>query len=250
MDKETEENKVQSTELNDQPSVPVAEAGEQGEAESTVDQVEAIEAGERTALVEALLFASPEPLAVVRLAEICKATEDEIEVAVQELVTRYAQTGSGFEISKVADKYQLRTRVLFAPYVRVMRAGRPKRLSNAALETLAIIAYRQPVVKSDIEKIRGVDVTPTLKTLLERNLVRIMGHQPSVGQPALYGTTEEFLKLFGLSSLGELPTLRDIKELERDPGETGQDDDDAGDEASNSAVMDQDGRSGGVAAAG
>ena len=80
------------------------------------------------------------------------------------------------------------------------------------------MAYRQPIVKSDIEKLRGVDATPTLKTLLERNLIRIAGHLPTVGQPALYGTGEEFLKVFGISSLSELPTLRDLKDLE-DPGE-------------------------------
>jgi segregation and condensation protein B len=93
-------------------------------------------------------------------------------------------------------------------------------LSAAALETLAIVAYRQPIVRSDVEKIRGVDCTPTIKTLLERGLIKILGHQASVGQPALYGTTEEFLKLFGLNSLSELPTLRDLQELERDPGES------------------------------
>lgn len=199
------------------------------------EQVEAIEEGERVALVEALLFASPEPIWPARLAEICQATEDEVNVAIKDLAARYAQTGAGFEIITVADKVQLRTRALFAPYIRLMRAGRPRRLSNAALETLAVIAYRQPVVKSDIEKIRGVDVTPTLKTLLERGVVRIVGHQPSVGQPALYGTTDEFLKLFGLGSLGELPTLRDIKELERDPGETAVEDEEAGDEISGGA---------------
>ena len=92
-------------------------------------------------------------------------------------------------------------------------------MSGPALETLAVIAYRQPIVRSDMEKIRGVDVTPTLKTLLDRRLIRIVGHQETVGQPALYGTTDDFLKVFGLSSLSQLPTLRDLKELDSDPGE-------------------------------
>ena len=104
--------------------------------------------------------------------------------------------------------------------MRALKASAPKRLSNPALETVSIIAYRQPIVKSDIERIRGVDATPTLKTLIERDLVKIVGHQPSVGQPALYGTTDGFLKLFGLKSLSDLPTLRDLEELQRDPGET------------------------------
>ena len=106
-----------------------------------------------------------------------------------------------------------------------MKAGRPRRLSPPALETLAIVAYRQPIVKSDVEKIRGVDATPTLKTLLEKGFVRIVGHRDSVGQPALYGTTEKFLHVFGIRSLSELPTLRDLKELESDPGEVDYDDD-------------------------
>jgi segregation and condensation protein B len=98
-------------------------------------------------------------------------------------------------------------------------AVRPRRLSQAALETLSVIAYQQPVVKSEIDKIRGVDVAPTIKTLLERNLVKIIGYQASVGQPALYGTTEDFLKVFGLSSLAALPAMRDLKALAKEPGE-------------------------------
>jgi segregation and condensation protein B len=82
-----------------------------------------------------------------------------------------------------------------------------------------VIAYQQPVVKSEIDKIRGVDVAPTIKTLLERNLVKIIGYQASVGQPALYGTTEDFLKVFGLSSLAALPAMRDLKALAKEPGE-------------------------------
>jgi segregation and condensation protein B len=133
---------------------------------------------------------------------------------------KYTGGSNGFELLKVADKYQFRTRAIFAPYIRELKAERPRRLSAAALETLAVVAYRQPVVKSDIERIRGVDVTPTLKTLLERALVKIVGHQPTAGQPALYGTTEEFLRLFSLNSLAQLPSLRDLREFERDPGES------------------------------
>ena len=227
-----------------EPSQEAAQSADGAESPQPLEHVEASDEGEQVALIEALLFASGEPLSGERIAEICKITPEEVMLCVQELTARYAQAGSGFEIVTVAEQYQLRTRALFAPYLRVMRAGRPRRLSNAALETLAIVAYRQPVVKSDIEKIRGVDVTPTLKTLLERALVRIVGHQPTVGQPALYGTTDEFLKLFGLSSLGELPTLRDIKELERDPGESGLDEGEAevsSDDVSREGVQSEDG---------
>jgi segregation and condensation protein B len=103
-------------------------------------------------------------------------------------------------------------------------AVKPRKLSQAALETLAVIAYQQPVVKSEVDKIRGVDVAPTIKTLLERKLVKIIGYQASVGQPALYGTTEDFLQIFGLSSLSALPAMRDLKSLVKEPGEAQQGD--------------------------
>ena len=114
---------------------------------------------------------------------------------------------------------QLRTKAIYAEYVRNLIAVKPRKLSQAALETLAVIAYQQPVVKSEVDKIRGVDVAPTIKTLLERKLVKILGYQASVGQPALYGTTEDFLSIFGLTSLSELPSLRDLKALVKEPGE-------------------------------
>ena len=205
-----------------------------------------IEEGLEQSVIEALLFSSDVPVAPERMAEITGITKEAVEAAIIGLKSQYAENSSGIEIIQVADKYQLRTRNAFAPYIRALRADRPRRLSNAALETLAVIAYRQPVVKSDIEKIRGVDVTPTLKTLLDRGLARIVGHQSTVGQPALYGTTEEFLTLFGLKSLGELPTLRDIKEFERDPGE--QQNGEAGDETGSARSGMDDGNGGGEAA--
>ena len=108
------------------------------------------------------------------------------------------------------------------PYLTALRAAKPKKLSTQALETLAIVAYRQPIVKSDVEVIRGVDATPTIKTLLDRKLIKIVGYQDSVGHPALYGTTERFLELFGLESLRELPNLRELEAIEGDPGEIGE----------------------------
>ncbi|NLF25216.1 MAG: SMC-Scp complex subunit ScpB, partial [Deltaproteobacteria bacterium] len=157
-----------------------------------------------------------------RIREVTKLDESVVESALKLLEEHYREAGRGFELVQAAGQYQFRTRACFAPHVQALKVDRPRRLTNAALETLAVIAYRQPIVKSDIEKIRGVDATPTLKTLLDRELIRIMGHKAAVGQPALYGTTERFLKLFGLNSLGELPTLRDLKDLENDPGEAGE----------------------------
>ena len=171
------------------------------------------------ALVEALIFAAGAPVNSEDLARISNLSAAEVEAGVTALKARYEGSAFGFELVAIAGGYQFRTKSPYANYVRELKADKPKRLTTAALETLAVIAYRQPVVRSDIEKIRGVDVSPTIKTLLERNLIRIVGHQSSVGQPALFGTTDEFLKVFGLNSLGELPTLRDLNEIEREPGE-------------------------------
>ena len=172
-----------------------------------------------SALIEGLLFAHGEELSLERIAEVSRLPRDRVEGVLRELFDRYQHRDHGVELVQVAGKFQFRTKGDIARFVRELKAAKPRRLSAAALETLAIVAYRQPIVKSDIEQIRGVDVTPTLKTLLERSLIRIVGHQPSVGSPALYGTTEEFLAIFGLNSLSELPTLRDLKELDDEPGE-------------------------------
>jgi len=189
-------------------------------ADQCADQSAEQETATRSqAIVEALLFANGEELSVNRLCETSHLKPAAVEQALSALQLRYAAPEFGVELVQIAGKFQFRTKGEFATIVRELKASRPRRLSAAALETVAIVAYRQPIVKSDIEQIRGVDVTPTLKTLLERNLVRIVGHQPSVGSPALYGTTEEFLALFGLNSLAQLPTLRDLKEFEQEPGE-------------------------------
>jgi segregation and condensation protein B len=173
----------------------------------------------KVALVEALIFANGEPLAPERVCEVSGIEPAELEEILALLLKRYADSNTGIELVCVAAKYQFRTRPQFSEIIRELKAKRPKKLSPSALETLSVVAYRQPIVKSDIEQIRGVDATPTIKTLLEKRLIKITGHKATVGQPALYGTTEEFLEVFGLSSLSELPTLRDLKELEADPGE-------------------------------
>lgn len=190
------------------------------EDEQAVEGVEGLSEEESVPAIEALLLAHGEPLSVARIREVTRLSETQVRDALETIQMSYESEQNGFELVQVGAQYQFRTKPKFGPYIQALKAGRPRRLTQAALETLAIIAYRQPVVKSDIEKIRGVDATPTLKTLLERRLVRIVGHKAAVGQPALYGTGDEFLRLFGLASLGELPTLRDIKEFEADPGET------------------------------
>jgi len=170
-------------------------------------------------LFEVLLFAAGHPLTLDKLCEVSKAKDEDAVAALDTLKHNLSERAAPIELVEVNGGYQLRTKDFFAPFVQELKRTRPRRLSAAALETLAIVAYRQPVVKSDIEAIRGVDVTPTLKTLLDRKLIRIIGYQATVGQPALYGTTEAFLELFGLNSVADLPALRDLRELSEDPGE-------------------------------
>ena len=195
--------------------------GDDGEPESDPLSEEA-----QVGLLEALLFVHSEPLSLRRLAELSALPLERVKEIFEILVKRYQQEVYGFELCEVAGKVQLRTKSLYSRYVRVLTAAKPKRLSAAALETLAIVAYQQPIVKSEIEKIRGVDTSPTLKTLLEKRLIKIVGHQATVGQPALYATTEDFLKVFGLNGLPDLPSLREIAKVDGDPGEGDENDED------------------------
>jgi segregation and condensation protein B len=191
--------------------------------ENTVEHESVVYNGEPRpqdiATLEALLFASGEELPLRRLAEVAGLATSTARATLAALADELAMAPRGVELVEVAGKYLLRTKAVCAPAVRLLKAAKPKRLSAAALETLAVIAYRQPIVKSDIEKIRGVDSSPTLKTLLDRGLIKIAGQQATVGQPALYGTTEEFLKIFGLKSLPELPSLREFVMFARENGE-------------------------------
>ena len=210
----------QSGDLSPEGTAAAESFQENGDLPNTAESRSADVDYKNVAVVEALLFASSEPLSLEQLGGAAGLEEHEVRQSLAVIKERCSEESSGFELSQVAGKVQFRTKPEYAPYLRELKADAPRRLSAAALETLAVIAYRQPVVRSDIEKIRGVDATPTLKTLLERGLIKIMGHQSTVGQPALYGTTDEFLKLFSLNSLSELPTLRDLSEFEKDPGET------------------------------
>jgi len=195
------------------------EHGETSELSPAEATRPALSSSQQVGLLEALLLAAGDPLAIPRIQEIMGCQKSDVLALADELQKSYAAEERGIEVVVVADKLQLRTKAIYADYVRQLMAVRPRRLSHAALETLAVIAYQQPVVKSEIDKIRGVDVAPTIKTLMERNLVKILGYQASVGQPALYGTTEEFLKVFGLPSLAALPAMRDLKALVKEPGE-------------------------------
>ncbi len=167
------------------------------------------------AIIEALIFASEAPITVARIKGILEdIKEDEILAVINDLAREYEKRGGGITLREIAGGYQFRTDESRAPWVQKLKREKPLTLSPAAMETLAVVAYRQPVMKSEIEKVRGVDVSGSLKGLLERNFVRMMGRKNVPGRPIIYGTTVKFLETFGLNALSDLPTLREFKELE------------------------------------
>ncbi len=177
---------------------------------------------EKRSIAEALILASPEPIPPARLAKfIPRCTPAKAQILVDELNAEYAAQQRAFEICEVAGGYQMRTHSEFASYLRQLRNARPLRLSNAALETLAIVAYRQPMTRAEVENVRGVDAGPVMRNLLERKLLKLAGHREVPGRPMLYATTKRFLEIFGLAQLEDLPTLRQLEELVPAATETG-----------------------------
>lgn len=178
-----------------------------------------MEASEKRRIVEALILSSSEPISAAKIAEIipyCDAGQ--AKDLVNELNTEYVEQDRSFEIWEVAGGFQIRTRAEFSGYLQKLQKERALRLSQAALETMAIIAYRQPVTRAEIEDVRGVDAGATVKSLLDRQLIRIAGQREVPGRPMLYGTTRRFLEVFGLERLKDLPTLRELDELAREQG--------------------------------
>ncbi|MBK8256054.1 MAG: SMC-Scp complex subunit ScpB [Polyangiaceae bacterium] len=162
-------------------------------------------------VLEALIFASAEPQDPRELARLAKAELKLVKELLVELRDFYHDRG--FRLDEVAGGYAFRTSPAFSPFVRELVAKKPVRMSRAQLETLAIVAYKQPITRPEIDDVRGVDSGPVLKSLLERGLVRILGKKEDVGRPMLYGTTGDFLAFFGLKALADLPTLREFTEL-------------------------------------
>ena len=173
-------------------------------------------------VVEALLFASDGPLSLGRLKALLDADPEAIREAIDLLNSEYWETGRSFLIVEVAGGFQMATRSQFAPWVRKLSGRSEARLSKAALEVLAIIAYRQPVTRQEVEAIRGVSSGGVLAGLLQRGLIRITGRSDAPGRPLLYGTTRKFLQTFGLRSLEELPKPEEIEEMMRHEGEAQQ----------------------------
>lgn len=176
-------------------------------------------------LLEAVLFAADRPLSVERIRETLddQVTPKEIRLACGVLRAEYDRLERAFELTEVAGGFQFRTRAEYGPLVARLRQTAPLRLSKAALETLSIVAYKQPVLRAELERLRGVDCGGVLKALLERGLVRILGRENLPGRPLTYGTTRRFLEVFELKSLDDLPSLEEISLADRlERIETGQ----------------------------
>lgn len=161
-------------------------------------------------LLEAMLLLANRPLTIEGIMKVLQdEKKDAAKEAIRELVSEYSSSQRGFYIEEVAGGYQFRTRECYTPWLKRLEGLRPPRLTQPALETLAVIAYKQPVLRAEIEEVRGVDVGGVLKTLLEKRLIKILGRKDVPGRPLVYGTTKEFLELFGLKDISSLPTLKD-----------------------------------------
>ena len=183
----------QATEMAEQP------------ARSTTDLVGA---------VEAIVFVADEPVTIKLLAEVLGEDKQAIEASIEHLVSEYENRDSGLQIREVAGGWQIATKTEYHEEIRNFLKTRPSaKLSLAALETLAVIAYKQPVTVPEILEIRGVQSASAIKTLLEKRLIVTKGHKETVGRPMLYGTSKEFLLQFGLKDLSELPSMEDFQDL-------------------------------------
>jgi len=169
---------------------------------------------DRRGVVEALLFVAEEPLPLARLQEVLADVDPvQTEATVRQLAQRLEEEGRGLMVQEVAGGFRLTTRPEAYPWIQRLQQVKPAKLSRAALETLAIIAYKQPITRAEIEAIRGVAVDGVMRTLLERGLIRMLGRKAEAGRPILYGTSTGFLEHFGFKDLGDLPSLKEIDEL-------------------------------------
>jgi segregation and condensation protein B len=167
-------------------------------------------------VVEGLVFTSSDPLTPKALADaIDQASPEDIQTVLDELEREYAQRARGFVLCKVAEGYQFRSLPRIASWILEMKKMKPARLSRAALESLSIVAYNQPVTKARIEQIRGVESGATIRNLVERDLIEVVGKKDVPGRPLLYGTTRRFLEVFGLANLASLPPLPEVEEFEQ-----------------------------------
>ena len=165
-------------------------------------------------IIEALLFVSDGPLSLAQLCQVMEASDrSAVKQALDELVKEYQQMERAFELVQVAGGFSFRTRPGLAFWLRKLRKQQVTRLSKAALETLAIVAYKQPVLKAEVERIRGVEVGGILRTLMEKGLIRVAGRKDLPGKPLIYSTTRRFLEVFDLTDLNDLPTVEELENL-------------------------------------
>jgi segregation and condensation protein B len=165
-------------------------------------------------IVESLIFVSDVPITLDRLCSVLEEHDrGDIRAALDSLRDDYGQEGRGVILDEVAGGYQFRSRPENADYLRRLTRSKTLKFSQSALETLAIIAYRQPITRAEVEYLRGVDCGGVLKTLLEKKLLRILGKKDIPGKPLIYGTSRDFLELFNLKNLASLPTLKEIQDL-------------------------------------
>jgi len=183
------------------------------ESDNVSEQKSGFLRDERTARVEAVLFLAREALTSRKIAQLCNLSDGtEARTVIRRLAKLYDEAGSAFRVEELAGGYQLFTRPMFGPWLRKLWQNQSLvRLSSPALETLAIVAYRQPVLRAEIEAVRGVQCGELLRQLMERELVRICGRADDLGRPLLYGTTKKFLQVFGLRHLDELPRAEQLR---------------------------------------
>lgn len=162
-------------------------------------------------IIESLLFIWGEPLSVTDIAEVLEIHENEIKIIIQDMIDDFNYNRRGLQIKQVRNSYQLTTRAEHYDWIsKLCTPKNDKKLSNAALETMSIIAYKQPITRMEVEALRGVKCDRSINTLLQKELIKEVGRLEKTGRPILYGTTDSFLQYFGLTSLDQLPQLKDL----------------------------------------
>jgi segregation and condensation protein B len=169
-----------------------------------------------TAIIEALIFASEKPLKIKYIEQVMSIIDlGDVTISglVEELKNKLVSEDRGIELTEVAEGWQFRTKPQFAEWIKRLNTVKPSKLSQPAMETLAIVAYRQPTTRAEIDYVRGVDSGGVIKTLLDKRLIKIVGKKELPGRPLVYGTTQEFLEVFGLKDISALPNIQDIKQI-------------------------------------
>ncbi len=206
---------VDTLEPHDAGELDAAESSREAEREeSDLTPLTVQSVGERKAIIEALIYVSDEPLNAKSIADVLKEDPSVIEAGIANLVEEFNGRGSGLHLREVAGGWQFATRPEYHEHVRAFLKSRPSaKLSLASLETLAVIAYKQPITVPEILDIRGVQSPSSIKTLLDKKLIVAKGRKEAIGRPMMYGTSKEFLIQFGLKDLSELPSIEDFEDL-------------------------------------